>query len=75
MLTPIGEPFSIDWTAFSDGTLYAATPGVDFNFPSPDPQVTILAGQTTPDEREALSEEGIEVMSLPIPAALKGPVQ
>lgn len=25
----------------------AAAPGVDFNFPSPDPQVTILAGQTT----------------------------
>ena len=34
-----------------------------------------IRGQTTPDEREALSEEGIEVMSLPIPAALKGPVQ
>ena len=26
-------------------------------------------------EREALHEEGIEVMSLPIPSALKGPVQ
>lgn len=25
----------------------AATPGVDFNYPSPDPEVTILAGQTT----------------------------
>ncbi len=34
-----------------------------------------IRGQTTPDEREALRDEGIEVMSLPIPAALKGPVQ
>jgi hypothetical protein len=34
-----------------------------------------IRGQTTPDEREALREEGIEVMSLPMPAALKGPVQ
>jgi hypothetical protein len=34
-----------------------------------------IRGQATPDEREALHDEGIEVMSLPIPAALKGPVQ
>lgn len=34
-----------------------------------------IRGQTTPGEREALHEEGIEVMSLPIPPALKGPVQ
>lgn len=27
---PIGEPFSIDWTAFSDGSLFSATPGDDF---------------------------------------------
>jgi hypothetical protein len=34
-----------------------------------------IRGQATPQEREALHEEGIEVLSLPIPAALKGPVQ
>lgn len=34
-----------------------------------------IRGQTTDDERQALSEEGIEVMSIPVPAALKGPVQ
>lgn len=34
-----------------------------------------IRGQATPEERRALLEEGIEVMSLPIPAALKGPVQ
>jgi len=34
-----------------------------------------IRGQATPDEREALRDEGIEVMSLPVPAGLKGPVQ
>jgi hypothetical protein len=34
-----------------------------------------IRGQTTDQERQALSEEGIEVMSIPVPAALKGPVQ
>lgn len=34
-----------------------------------------IRGQATAEERLALNEEGIEVMSLPIPAALKGPVQ
>lgn len=34
-----------------------------------------IRGQATPQERQALQEEGIEVMSLPMPAALKGPVQ
>jgi len=34
-----------------------------------------IRGQATPDEAEALREEGIEVLSLPVPAALKGPVQ
>ena len=34
-----------------------------------------IRGQTTPQEREALAEEGIEVMSLVLPEALKGPVQ
>jgi len=34
-----------------------------------------IRGQATPDEAEALREEGIDVLSLPVPAALKGPVQ
>jgi len=34
-----------------------------------------IRGQATPEERRALLEEGIEIMSLPMPAALKGPVQ
>jgi hypothetical protein len=34
-----------------------------------------IRGVATPDEREALTEEGIEVMSLPIPAALKQTIQ
>jgi hypothetical protein len=39
-----------------------------------DPQRGIR-GQASPEEREALREEGIETMSLPLPAALKGTVQ
>lgn len=34
-----------------------------------------IRGQATPEERHALREEGIETMSIPLPAALKGPVQ
>lgn len=34
-----------------------------------------IRGQATPEERTALLEEGIETMAIPVPAALKGPVQ
>jgi hypothetical protein len=34
-----------------------------------------IRGHASPDEVEALRDEGIELTSLPIPAALKGPVQ
>ncbi len=34
-----------------------------------------IRGQATAQERAALMEEGIETMSVPMPAALKGPVQ
>lgn len=34
-----------------------------------------IRGQTTDEERQALHEEGIEVVAIPVPAALKGPVQ
>lgn len=40
-----------------------------------DAPVRPIRGQTTPEEREALQDEGIEVLSLPVPDALKGPVQ
>jgi hypothetical protein len=34
-----------------------------------------IRGQASPDEARTLREEGIEVMTLPIPDALKGPLQ
>ena len=34
-----------------------------------------IRGAATPEERRALQEEGIEVVSIPVPQALKGPVQ
>lgn len=34
-----------------------------------------IRGRTTPEEAQSLREEGVDVMSLPMPAALKGPVQ
>ena len=34
-----------------------------------------IRGQATPDEAKALHEEGIEIVSLPVPDALKGPLQ
>jgi len=34
-----------------------------------------IRGQATPEQRHALLEEGIETMAIPVPAALKGPVQ
>ena len=34
-----------------------------------------IRGRATSDEAEALRDEGIEVMALPLPPALKGPLQ
>jgi len=34
-----------------------------------------IRGQASPQEREALKEEGIETFAMPMPKALKGPVQ
>jgi hypothetical protein len=34
-----------------------------------------IRGQATPEAADALREEGIEVYSLPLPAAAKGPLQ
>lgn len=38
-------------------------------------QERAIRGQATLEERAALIDEGIEVMALPLPQALKGPVQ
>ncbi len=34
-----------------------------------------IRGQATPQQREALREEGIETVSIPVPLALQGPLQ
>jgi hypothetical protein len=34
-----------------------------------------IRGQASPEEREALRDEGIEIVSVPLPPGLKGPVQ
>lgn len=34
-----------------------------------------IRGQASPEERQALREEGIETVAIPMPAALKGPIQ
>ena len=34
-----------------------------------------IRGRATREDADALREEGIEVMSLPLPAAIKGPIQ
>lgn len=34
-----------------------------------------IRGEATPEERQSLADEGIEIMALPLPRALKGPVQ
>ena len=34
-----------------------------------------IRGKATPEEREALSEEGIETFALPVPRGLDGPLQ
>lgn len=40
-----------------------------------DAPARLIRGQTSIEEREALRDEGIEVLSLPIPEGLEGPVQ
>jgi hypothetical protein len=34
-----------------------------------------IRGQATPEEREALQDEGIETLAIPVPRAFDGPVQ
>jgi hypothetical protein len=34
-----------------------------------------IRGQASPDEREALREEGIETLALPVPRGMDGPIQ
>lgn len=62
--------------------LMAATEDVGEHFPEEarrihygETEARGIRGQATPEQREALREEGIEVVALPVPPALKGPVQ
>ncbi|MBQ1765634.1 MAG: DUF1178 family protein, partial [Aquincola sp.] len=34
-----------------------------------------IRGQATPEQRESLLEEGIEIATLPVPRGLEGPLQ
>ena len=34
-----------------------------------------IRGQATPEQREALQEEGIETVAIPVPRVLEGPLQ
>jgi hypothetical protein len=34
-----------------------------------------IRGQATPEQREALQDEGIETLAIPLPHALEGPLQ
>lgn len=49
MNAPIGELLSIDWTAFSDATPFAASPGVDFTPTSGTATFTSEASRATVD--------------------------
>lgn len=34
-----------------------------------------IRGQATPEERAELAEEGIDILTMPLPEAMKGPLQ
>lgn len=78
---PVAADLQAAWLAASR-RLMASTEDVGERFPDEarrihygEAEARGIRGQATPQEREALREEGIEVVALPLPAALKGPVQ
>lgn len=78
---PVAADLQAAWLAASR-RLLASTEDVGERFPDEarrihygEAEARGIRGQATPEEREALREEGIEVVALPLPAALKGPVQ
>ena len=82
---PPAEPTSVDMqAAFLQAVrqMMANTEDVGERFPEEARRIHYgeaeqrgIRGEATPDERQALLEEGIEVVPIPIPRALKGPVQ
>lgn len=78
---PVAADLQAAWLA-ATRRLMASTEDVGERFPDEarrihygEAEARGIRGQATPEEREALREEGIEVVALPLPAALKGPVQ
>lgn len=78
---PVAADLQAAWLATAR-RLMASTEDVGERFPDEarrihygEAEARGIRGRATPEEREALREEGIEVVALPLPAALKGPVQ
>ncbi len=82
---PPAEPTSVDMqAAFLQAVrqMMANTEDVGERFPEEARRIHYgeveqrgIRGEATPDERQALLDEGIEVVPIPVPRALKGPVQ
>ncbi|MBI3156175.1 MAG: DUF1178 family protein [Burkholderiales bacterium] len=78
---PAGADLQVAWLAAAR-RLVETTEDVGARFPEEARRIHYgeseprgIRGQATPEEREALREEGIEVVAMPLPAALKGPLQ
>ena len=82
---PTAEPAAVDLQAAWLNTvrhMLANTEDVGERFPEEARRIHYgetpnrgIRGEATPDERQALNDEGIEVMAIPLPRALKGPIQ
>jgi len=81
-LAPEGaQPLQVQWVE-AVRRMIASTDDVGERFPEEARRIHYgeieargIRGQASAEERQALLEEGIEIMSLPMPAALKGPLQ
>lgn len=78
---PVAQPLQTQWVA-AVRRMLENTDDVGERFPEEARRIHYgeveargIRGQASAEERQALLDEGIEIMSLPIPAALKGPVQ
>ena len=75
------QPLQVQWVE-AVRRMIASTDDVGERFPEEARRIHYgeieargIRGQANAEERQALLEEGIEIMSLPMPAALKGPLQ
>jgi hypothetical protein len=75
------QPLQVQWVE-AVRRMIASTDDVGERFPEEARRIHYgeieargIRGQASAEERQALLEEGIEIMSLPMPAALKGPLQ